>query len=280
MVSQVAPSEAELGVQPGSANSAKSVRYLVAVHAFERIETRVVAKRSAALLTSNPPTVQLPAGGYAMCMRYGVVVFANADGQPATDFLSWLDELGNKRQERALETELLSIVVEPEQPERVLGDALHLSDASLARLVIAAEVLARSVVMASYEAILREAAAAVEPLARELESTGRSAQRPRTLLRHIGRALSIRQALIGRAEVTEKPDLLWERTDLERLYHQLLDEFEIEERNRALEAKLGLVTDVAHTGLDLVRHRSSLRVEWYIVLLIVFDILLSLFKLG
>jgi required for meiotic nuclear division protein 1 len=79
--------------------------------------------------------------------------------------------------------------------------------------------------------------------------------------------------------VGEKPDPLWERPDLERLYLRLEDEYELRERLLALERKLSLVSRTAETALELMQHDSSHRVEWYIVALIVVEILLSVYEL-
>lgn len=44
----------------------------------------------------------------------------------------------------------------------------------------------------------------------------------------------------------------------------------------ALSRKLEVVAETAHTQLELLYNRRTLRVEWYIVILIVFEIVLTL----
>ena len=51
------------------------------------------------------------------------------------------------------------------------------------------------------------------------------------------------------------------------------------ERFTALNRKLELVSRTVETALGILQHRRSLRVEWYIVLLIVFEIGLTLYQL-
>ena len=46
-----------------------------------------------------------------------------------------------------------------------------------------------------------------------------------------------------------------------------------------LNRKLELISRTAETVLELLQHRHSLRVEWYIVILIVVEILLTLYEL-
>ena len=60
---------------------------------------------------------------------------------------------------------------------------------------------------------------------------------------------------------------------------RLEDDYEIVERNVALERKLDLVSKTAETLLQLSNETRALRVEWYIVALIVLEILLTLFQM-
>ena len=57
--------------------------------------------------------------------------------------------------------------------------------------------------------------------------------------------------LVGRVQMDDTPELLWDRPDLERLFARLRDEFEIIERFTALNRKLGLVSRTVETALGL-----------------------------
>jgi uncharacterized Rmd1/YagE family protein len=85
--------------------------------------------------------------------------------------------------------------------------------------------------------------------------------------------------MAGGAEVGEKPELLWDRPDLEGLFLRLEDEFEIKERHAVLERKLNLIAHTAQTLLQQQQSRHSLRLELYIVILIVVEILLTVYEL-
>ena len=66
---------------------------------------------------------------------------------------------------------------------------------------------------------------------------------------------------------------------MEGLFGRLQDEYEIIERHAALERKLNLISSTVQTLLEMLGSRHSLRVEWYIVILIVVEILLTLYEL-
>jgi len=112
-----------------------------------------------------------------------------------------------------------------------------------------------------------------------LQRTTKNERWGKELLRQLGRTLSIQHKIVGRVEIIDKPELLWEAPDLERLYSRLENEYEIRDRHLALERKLGLISSTAETVLELLQHNSTLRVEWYVVILIVVEILLSLYNI-
>jgi uncharacterized Rmd1/YagE family protein len=85
--------------------------------------------------------------------------------------------------------------------------------------------------------------------------------------------------MVGRAQIGDKPELLWDHPRLEGLNALLEDEFEIHERLSALDRKVELAGRTERTLVDLMSARHALRVEWYIVGLIAFEIGLSLFDL-
>lgn len=269
-----APNEASTAAEP------RQTWDLRAEHWFERIDVRALSIQTDAWVASSPTTLRLADGGYAICLRYGVIVFMGGTEAVRSGFVAFIEALGNVRRKGDRESEQIKVRVDPERGDRIHQNHLYIADSSVQRLQLIGEVLARSVILASYESVLGDAANTMEPLASELAARGQSRQTPRSLLKQIGSALLIRQQLVARAEVSDKPELLWERPELERLYMQLMDEFEIGDRNAQLAAKMSVITETARTALDLVQHGSTLRVEWYIVALILVELALSLWGWG
>ena len=247
-----------------------------AVQVARRIQLRRFPSESA--LAVSPMVFSQGDKGYVVLFRYGVVVFVNISPLEQQHLIEkTLRPFLEGEVERA-EEETFEVVVSPNQDERVKEDRIMLRDLSIPRLQLLSEMMARSVLLASYETRITQGFDLVEPMAEQLAAS-RGVRSGRKLLQTIGTALTTEHDMVGRAAVAEKPDLLWEHSELEGLYLMLDVEFELRERDSALARKIDLVSRTAQTALELLQARRSLRVEWYIVILIVVEILLTLFEL-
>ena len=149
---------------------------------------------------------------------------------------------------------------------------------SVERLQIVADVLGKSALLSLYERSVANDFDRIEPLAAELDRSGRIRSNSKTLM-NVKLMLLVEQRMVGRAGIDEKPETLWDHTGLEGLFARLEDEFEITDRHSGLERKLNMISQTAHTVLELLSSKHALRVEWYIVMLIILEILLTLYQL-
>ncbi|MGA9893930.1 MAG: RMD1 family protein, partial [Xanthobacteraceae bacterium] len=115
----------------------------------------------------------------------------------------------------------------------------------------------------------------VEPFARQLAEKGRANAGRRTIFKQIGNALLVQQRVAGRVAVSDKPDVLWDRPDLERLYARLEDEYELRERADALFRKLSVIAETAQVLTDILDTKRSFRLEMIIVILIAVELLIA-----
>ena len=247
-----------------------------ALYACERIETRTLEKTE--FLAYSPLVLRVSEEGCVVILRYGAVVFFNVRPMDEVAFLDKLSPFMTNALD-VPEREEIYVKIGPGKSFRMKGEVLSLTSFSIAHMQLLAEILARSVVLDHYEKRVAANFQAIEPLAVRLKEKGHRGTRTREVLRHIGEVLINQHNMVGRVEVNEKPEMLWYSPDLERLYAYLEDEFEIRERHRALERKLELISRTAQTVLDLLQTMRSLRVEWYIVVLIVVEILLTVYQL-
>jgi uncharacterized Rmd1/YagE family protein len=243
----------------------------------QRINVRALERAARGAV---PLVIPVGDDSYAAVFRWGAVVLFEPPGRGEEPPLDWLEPIVIDPVDEP-ETEEVDIRVAPEDEEGVDREGvIHLHDASLVRLKIVADVLAKSVALAHHEEQIADVFDQIEPVAAALRLNRRSGAQGRRLLAQIGNVLLIQHKMVGRVEVAEKPETLWDRPDLERLHALLQDEYEVRERDLALERKLALISRTAETSLEVLQNRRALRVEWYIVILILVEILIMLYDMA
>lgn len=246
-----------------------------AIFLGERLDLKALEKTD--YLGTLPLVVSAGEQGCAVLFRYGAVVLYGLSPVEEASFLTYLKPLVIEPF-ASPETEDVELKQDPTCGSgRVENGTIWLQNLSIECLQIVGDVLAKSVVLAHYEVGTGQVFDQIEPFADSLQRTTKDERWGKELLRQLGRTLSIQHKIVGRVEIVDKPDLLWDEPELERIYIRLENEYEIRERHLALERKLGLISTTAETVLDLLQHNTGLRVEWYVVILIVVEILLSFY---
>ncbi len=149
-----------------------------------------------------------------------------------------------------------------------------------ARAGVIALTIAQSAAMEYYEAQVAQLFARSGSLVERLERMGRVGFATRMLHRFVGEALSTRGEVIAVLHLLDKPDATWDDPVMDEIYVDLRDAFDLTERYEALEAKLGSVLEALELVLDVTRDRRMLLLEAAIVVLILFEIVMSFVRGG
>jgi required for meiotic nuclear division protein 1 len=247
-----------------------------ALHLGDRINTMGFENEA---LSAVPLAVRVGKAGIAVLFRYGVAVLIGLSPEDEAGFLERLKpRVGGKLERFEEETAVVALAGGTEDQVQA-GGPIQLRDMLLERLLVIADVLAKSVVLAHDEREVAKVFEIIEPFARELADHGRTRRDRKGVLQLIGNALLVQHRVSGRVAVGEKPDALWERPDLERLYARLEDEYELKERVDTLNRKLAVVAETADTLADIIDTRRSLRLELIVVVLIAFEIVVTFYQI-
>jgi uncharacterized Rmd1/YagE family protein len=260
-------------MSPQSPPSGKRVKaFLLA----DRIDTSNLEQKG--VVSTAPLTYRFGSDGFVTLFRYGVAVTLCLSPSEEDEVLRSL----RSRLIRPLgtpETETLLFEIVPDKDDQILpGGPMILKTLTPEQSIVIADALSKSVVLARDE---REVAAVfdlVEPFARQLAEKGRAMAGRRAILKHIGNALLVQHRVSGRVAVAEKPDVVWDRQDLDRLYARLEDEYELKERAEALSRKLAVIAETAEVLTDIIDTKRSLRLEIAIVVLIAVELVIAAYQ--
>jgi uncharacterized Rmd1/YagE family protein len=226
--------------------------------------------------SANPLAFRAFANGTAMLFKFGAAVFFNMTPIEEESLIQGLSpRIIGPLAEREVETAVIVAAPDVEDLLSTTG-ALQLKSTDPHRLLLAGEALAVSVALAYDERRIAAAFDKIEPVAAMLVKRRLPPGPKSAMLEQIGEALLIQKRLASRVDLDEKPDVLWDQPELERLWAKLVDEYDLPARARAVERKLAVIRETAETITGLVATRTSHRLEVLVIVLIAIEIALAL----
>lgn len=174
--------------------------------------------------------------------------------------------------------EELTVTENPDDDSGMHDGTLAIRQMTDGRAGVIALTVAQSAAMEYYEQIVDSLHLRMSVLVDRLEKKGSVAVNTRPLHRFIGEAISVRSEVLGVLHLLDKPDATWDDPAMDAIYQELKDEFDLVDRYEALESKLRTVQEALELILDVARDFRLVVLEVSIVVLIVFEIVLSLVR--
>lgn len=231
------------------------------------------------MISANPLAFHVGGTGFVALYRFGVAVMIGLSPLEEDDVLKQV-KLRVFGPHEHVDDELAVLEVSPEFDDKIPpGGAITMKDLSEQRLLVVADALAKTVSLGRDEREVNAVFDIIEPFAASLARNGRPPWKRRSMLKLIGQTLLVQHRVSGRVAVEEKPDVLWDRPDLGRLYARLEDEYELKERAETLTHKLDVIVETARILTDILDADRATRLEATIVILIVAEIVLSLVQI-
>jgi uncharacterized Rmd1/YagE family protein len=224
----------------------------------------------------EPVFVSLPANGLAIIFHYGVITFFNADTHSTSELIEACKAFTSQVYTTP-ETEQFSINIHADLAEGVKNDIIQVKEITKERLYIIGDTLSKSVMLDYHENKISSLFDQIEPIAKSLTQKGKLGFSTKMLLKKIGSSLLMSHDMVGKVEITEKPNILWDHVELEPLHAQLAEDLEIIERQNILDKKNSLIGNTVQISLEVLQQKLGHRLEWYIIVLIGIEILIDLY---
>lgn len=218
-----------------------------------------------------------PEARAAWIFSFGAVVFTNCQVHEINDILLYL-----ARHEPALApgnptvySDIYTLAIDPSVKPGMDSEEMTVEAFEPWQPEILATVLAKSVALERVEASLDATMDRFEERLERLEK-GRLETNDQVLARDAARILRLEHDSISYLGILDKPDLTWNNDAAEKFYTNLSRQFELKDRNDAVRRKSEVLKDINSTFSDLAHARRSARLEWVVILLIAFEILMAL----
>lgn len=224
--------------------------------------------------STSPLAFRVGTNGRVALYRFGVVVLAGLTPQEETEILASLKGRVADLREHVDDEDTITVNVGGGD-DKVSSGVVNVQKFGDDRFIVIADTLAKSVGLMRNERSVNAVFEKVEPFAAEMAASGKTPSDRQAVLKLVGEAIMLQHRLTARIAGYEKPKIVWEKPELERLYDRLTEEYEIEDRTETLEGKLEVVIENARMLAEVLDAGRAGRIELWITLLIALEVVLS-----
>jgi uncharacterized Rmd1/YagE family protein len=268
-----------------------------AVHVADKLKLKDLMgrfTRAPVEFSNYEMVVRYSRDSYLFVYNYGAVVFFNvSEDMQERELAAIQDYSVLKDQARANDVFFLE-VAEPGAPtpptpddqgrrgraelSKVYFDRVVVPTLSFESIKIVCMLLAESTALEYYEILIQNLLEKTNTYSKKLQQQGRMLESTEDLIKFIGLCLDTKQEIISNLYIVDSPDETWENVELDRLHSDLKTMMEIDTRYRALEYKIKIIQESVDVIVDLSKSKRETLLEMVIILLITFEIIISIIK--
>ena len=217
-----------------------------------------------------------PASKGVYLFSFGTLVFVNCADSDIMDVIAYLKKLDRNLAEftRVEYVDDYKLTVSGDESSVTYDELIAPEMKDYYRQLVAV-ILAKSTAMERIEDEISKLFDDVEQFITQLKRGTLSISDER-LARLSGRILSYRYSSISYIMILEKPDVVWRSQEAQELYSDLERLFELPDRYEKISHKTQTLLDMTQVFADLYHAKRGTRLEVAVILLIAFEIILSL----
>ncbi|MEO5969810.1 MAG: RMD1 family protein [Bdellovibrionia bacterium] len=260
-----------------------------AIHIVEKLKLKDLRERF-----TQPPLefsnyemiVRYAPNSFLFVYNYGSVVFFNVPEELQEKELSAIQEYRvSAEQSRATDVFLLEVKEGVPVPSQVPGaankvyfDRVVVSSFSYEIVKIVCMLLAESTALEYYEILIENLLLKINSYSKTLRRQGKMLESTEDLIKFIGLCMDTKQEIISNLYIVDSPDETWESIELDKMHQELKVMMEIDIRYRALEYKIKIIQESIEVIVELSKSKRETLLEMVIILLITFEIIISIIK--
>lgn len=138
--------------------------------------------------------------------------------------------------------------------------------------------LAQSVKLSSFETIIQKTISSSQRIPQQLALKGKIPLSKKEIRKKMGELFIERSSINFHLDILDVPEYFWEHSEIEPLYRLVATHLELGPRLEVLNQRLDIVHDLFEMLGNELKHQHSSSLEWIIILLIVIEVLISIWK--
>lgn len=230
----------------------------------------------AQVLSADPLVLSLPGNAHVVLLRFGTVVFWNCTGFQSAKIVEQVRRVVNATPPDC-EVRESAVVMLNQTEERVNFKDIWLRQLTLEHILVISETVGQSVALKHCEFSVSKALKNATPIVQALQRRGALISSEKSILQTVGFTLAVRDAILAKLSLFDDPAEIWQSERLSHLHNLLGEHFDLSKRLSSLNEKLTYLSDLNTMLMSLLHNRTSHRLEWVVILLIVTEVVFSFY---
>ena len=254
---------------------------LVALNIADSIDVKVLKNSFQGKLIKSTSTelfYKTDDNKYISIFNYGVVAFSDASPEEIESTITLLNDYTRKEQERISETIEIQFKEAPgvTYDNEVLTVPTKFHKDELFRIVMFD--LSQSVALDYYSGIAEKLLQEVKSFSAELEQKGKISLSKKSMMKFIGKSLSIKNKVVDNLYIFDSPDITWESDKIDKVHKLLTRTFDLGSRFKEIEYYFNIIDDNLELFKGNYEHQHSATLEIVVIILILIEILNSAYE--
>ncbi|MDD3008858.1 MAG: RMD1 family protein [Arcobacter sp.] len=155
-------------------------------------------------------------------------------------------------------------------------DTIYLNNLSNISKIAISQALAQNVKLDQFEKELLTSIENNSSIPLQLAHTGKINLTKKEISKKIGELFLVKSKMNLHYDLLDTPEFFWEYPEYENQYEKLIKYLDIKSRVEVLNKKLEVIQELLHVLGDEQKHRYSSFLEWIIIILIAFEIVINI----
>ncbi len=212
--------------------------------------------------------------GHIFIFDYGVLVFWKLNDERRNDFISKIKPYAIEPLGALIEDSLTFQVVN--ERSSIKNDHIYLDNDEMMTLLAVSHGIAQSAKLAQFEYNIQQTINDHSHIPRNIAENGKSRLSRAALAKLRGRLYLSKSDIMLNYDLLDTPDFFWDNPELDAYFSIIVDYLEVKQRVDVLGKKLETIHELFGMIADELRHKHSSLLEWIIIWLIAFEIIVFL----
>ena len=205
--------------------------------------------------------------------KYGVFICWDIEFENIKFFLDFIKDLQINSFKKSI-VEEFNYTFEDEF--KINLDTIYLSDSSTTSKIAISQALAQNVKLQQFEEEVQTTIENNSHIPLQLSTNGKIKLTKKEISKKIGELFLVKTKINLHYDLLDTPEFFWEYPQYENQYEKTIKYLDIKSRVEVLNKKVEIIQELLHVLGDEQKHKYSSFLEWIIIILIAFEIIINL----